>query len=62
VLRKRKYMHMLFKDTEITVCEDKVSQGKSRMQALLEKHLDRERVLSHTPQSHFTLAHLKPVS
>lgn len=51
-------MHTMFKDTQITMYEDKGSQGKSRMQALLEKDLDRERVYSHTPQSNFTLAHL----
>lgn len=55
-------MHMLFKVIQITIYEDKGSQDKSRMQTLLEKYLDGERVLSHTPQSDFTLAHPKPVS
>lgn len=33
-------MHTMFKGTQITVYEDKGSQGKSRMQALLEKCLE----------------------
>lgn len=61
VLRKRKYMHVLFKDTQITIYGHKGCQGKSRMQALLKKYLYGERILSHTPQSDFALAHRKPV-
>lgn len=34
VLRRRKCMHTLFKDTQISMYEDKGSQGKSRMQAI----------------------------
>lgn len=60
---QKKEVCAMFKDTQITIMyEDKGSQGKSRMQALLEKDLERERVYSHTPQSDFTLAHPKPVS
>lgn len=57
-------MHTMFKDTQnfFAMYEDKGSQGKNRMQALLGKDLDRERVYSHTSQSDFTLAHPKPVS
>lgn len=30
-------MHTMFKDTQITMYEDKGSQGKSRIQALLDR-------------------------